>query len=243
NAFEVSATCGGSVVNTSGTQSGTHTATQHDTIRGTGAGTTELEFVNGILMNKNAITNGPGADRGTYVGTIRTNGSSQVDMIFGGPGSAGGESTILGIWNMYNRRTASLVNFDNTDTWNYTTASYRVKNGNVNNRIQFLVGYQGDGFDALNSIVVVNTSAFIDELAAIGLNRSTAPVAGSATGYVQNPGASVRGGAVATFRGMAPLGFNYVAPLEYSTASGTTTWYGDNGGTLQLSSFEMTTTF
>src|SRR5436853_574503 len=97
-------------------------STQNTTLRGTGAGTTELEFVAGILMNKAAITNGPGADRGTYVGSIRTNASSTVDVIFGGVGAAGGESSVLGLWNMYNRRLVDLVNVDNTDSWNYTTS-------------------------------------------------------------------------------------------------------------------------
>lgn len=50
-----------------------------DTARGTGAGTTELQRVNGIWTNKVAITNGPAAGMGTYVGTIRTDGSSQAN--------------------------------------------------------------------------------------------------------------------------------------------------------------------
>jgi hypothetical protein len=70
-----------------------------DTARGTGAGTTELELVNGIYLNKVAITNGPAANRGTYLGTIRTNGSATVDVILGGTGAAGGESSTYGVWN------------------------------------------------------------------------------------------------------------------------------------------------
>ena len=58
-----------------------------DTARGTGAGTTELQLLNGILTNKNAITNGPAANKGTYVGTVRTNGSSQVDFQLAGMGT------------------------------------------------------------------------------------------------------------------------------------------------------------
>ncbi|MBU6163192.1 MAG: hypothetical protein KGO50_18930, partial [Myxococcales bacterium] len=41
-----------------------------DTARGAGAGTTELVRVQGVLLNANNITNGPAAQRGTYVGTI-----------------------------------------------------------------------------------------------------------------------------------------------------------------------------
>jgi hypothetical protein len=203
-----------------------------DTSRGTGAGTTELEFVNGLLMNKNAITNGPGADRGTYVGTVRTNGTSTIDMIFGGVGAAGGESTILGIWNMYNRRFVTLVNFDNTDSWNYTTASYRVKNGNNNNKISFVVGWQGDGLSAINAgCAYNNTTTSVGARVGIGVNSTTNMAVGSSTGFARNSGASARlGFPPAHYVAPAPLGFNYVAPLEYSAATGTGTFYGDDGG-------------
>lgn len=243
NAFEVSTSCGGSAVNTSGTQSGTHTATQHDTIRGTGAGTTELEFVNGILMNKNAITNGPAADRGTYVGTIRTNGSSQVDMIFGGAGAAGGESTVAGIWNMYNRRTVTLVNFDNTDTWNYTTNTARVKDGNVNNRIQYLTGYQGDGIYAINSAQTSDTNSGVAAIAGVGANSMSAFATGSAVGRNDVAGSTVQTTCTGFYGGIAPLGFAYVAPLEQSGATGTRTWDGDGGGTVNVSTFIATVTY
>ncbi|HEX7796064.1 MAG TPA: hypothetical protein VF456_17000 [Vicinamibacterales bacterium] len=214
-----------------------------DTARGTGAGTTELEFVNGILMNKNAITNGPGADRGTYVGTIRTNGTATVDVIFGGTGAAGGESTIVGIWNMYNRRLASLINFDNTDTWTYTTDTFRVRNNNNNNKIQFVIGWQGDGIDATNLAYASNTTVQVYFVAGVGVNSTTAAATGSATGSARSIGSGQLMSLVGKYAGMAPLGFGYVAPLERAQASGTCTFYGDNGGTEFMSSFFLTTMF
>jgi len=243
NAFEVSTTVGGAAVNTSGTQSGTHTMTQHTTVRGTGAGTTELQFVSGILTNKNAITNGPAANKGTYVGTIRTNASSQVDLILGGVGVVGGESTALGLWNMYNRSTVPLVNFDTTDSWQYTIATWRMKNaaatGNgFNNRIQVLVGYQGDAWDAINNQISGNTVAAAP-MSGIGLNTSTALALGSSTGQH----GVITHSAPAAYRGFAPLGANYLAPIEYSTASGVTTWFGDAGGLTSYSVFSLMTTF
>lgn len=217
-----------------------------DTSRGTGAGTTELEFVNGILMNKNAITNGPGADRGTYVGTVRSNGSASIDMIFGGAGAAGGESTILGIWNMYNRRHVDLVNFDNTDSWNYTTATVRLKNAGASttaNRITFVIGFQGDGLLAINNALSSNSAANTARIAGIGLNSTTGFATGSSSGQVGGVALGSVIPAICHYATMAPLGFNYVAPLEWSVASGVTTWYGDNGGVLTLSTFTMSTLF
>jgi hypothetical protein len=57
-----------------------------------------------ILLNSVAITNGPAASRGTYVGTTRSNGSSQLDWIVGGSAS-GGTAAFLWVWNAYNRVT------------------------------------------------------------------------------------------------------------------------------------------
>ena len=51
-----------------------------DTVR---SATTEndLTRINGVPVNLNAITNGPAAGRGTYVGTVRSDGSSQINWI------------------------------------------------------------------------------------------------------------------------------------------------------------------
>lgn len=217
-----------------------------DTARGTGAGTTELEFVDGILMNKNAITNGPGADMGVYVGTIRTNGTSTIDMIFGGAGGAGGEGTIVGIWNYYNQKLISLANFDTTDNWNYTTATWRLKNAGAStelNKIKFINGYLGNGISAWNNVLARNSSANIVFRAGIGLNTTTTPSFGCGISIFTTALVSTSIGGSSSYAGVAPLGFNYVAPLEYSNASGTTTWIGDNGGTDVLSCFTALTVF
>lgn len=106
NTFYLSTTLANNItstyVATSGTQSGVHTAFNFTSVRGTGAGTTELEMVNGIWVNKNAITNGPAARYGTYVGSAYTNGSSQIDFKFGSNAANFGEA-FIGIWNAYNR--------------------------------------------------------------------------------------------------------------------------------------------
>ncbi len=245
NAFEVSTSVNGSAVNTSGTQSGTHTATQNTTVRGSGAGTTELEYVKGILLNKNAITNGPGADRGTYVGTIRTNSSSQVDMIFVGTGAAGGDASVIGIWNTYNRRLITAANLDNTDSWNYTTATYRIKDNNAANRILVLAGLAEDGLQAVNDTSWSNTSSPVGVECTIGVDGMTAWATASTIGRSVNASTGSVNTMTAHWQGVTSLGLHYYAPLEASTATGTTTWYGDNGGSALVgrSMFYVLTTF
>jgi len=107
----------GTFIATSGTQSGVHTGANYTVDRGTGAGTSELERVDGIWVNKHDIANGPAAQRGTWVGTIYCNGSSQMDFKLGSVASGFGEA-IIGIWNAYNRVKVSGTIGTTTSTWN-----------------------------------------------------------------------------------------------------------------------------
>jgi len=92
NSFKLSSSLANQVasifVNTSGAQSGVHTAENCTTVRGVGVGTSELDRIDGIWVNKYDIINGPAARRGTYVGTCLTDGSSQVNWQRGGLPSA-----------------------------------------------------------------------------------------------------------------------------------------------------------
>jgi len=113
-----------------------------NTARGTGAGTTELVLTKGIYLNANSITNGPAASRGTYVGTIRTNGTSTVDYIIGGTAN-GGVAGSLGVWNMYNRNLAVAQSIDNT-SYTYSTGAIRQAHASTGNQISVLAGLNVD---------------------------------------------------------------------------------------------------
>ncbi|MGE0022749.1 MAG: DUF2793 domain-containing protein [Hyphomicrobium sp.] len=116
------------------------------TVRGTGSGSTELERVQGVLVNKHAISNGPAAQRGTYVGTVRSNGSAQIDWIISGTGA------MLGVWNAYNRAPVSAQNFF-TATRSTTSTSLVELNSEI--RIKFVTGDTAMGlasFEGYSSI-------------------------------------------------------------------------------------------
>jgi hypothetical protein len=102
-----------------------------------------LTMVNGILLNSAAITNGPAALRGTYVGTIRSNAASQIDYIFGGS-AAGGTAAFLGVWNVYNRVDVMPAVTDQ-NTWTYSSATVRQADNSAGNRISFVSGLAEDG--------------------------------------------------------------------------------------------------
>lgn len=146
----------GTFIASSGSQSGVHTAENYTTARGAGAATTELERLDGIWVNKYDIANGPAARRGTYVGTIYTNASAQIDFKFGGA-AIGGDEAIIGLWNAYNRIDAKSQITITTASWpalapwhafnNYATARATMVSGlaedAINGRAQAAIGYDG----------------------------------------------------------------------------------------------------
>lgn len=159
----VSATPGGSAINTTGSQSGVHTATYgDDTGVGYRSGTTSLTSVNGILLNTSTITNGPAASRGTYVGTVRSDASSTLNMTFGTTTTGGGPS-LLTVFNQYNQVPVLGKVGDNTASWNYTTATWRMMDNSAGNRVSMLFGTQSNPISVnrgFNATLVATQGAF-----------------------------------------------------------------------------------
>lgn len=204
-----------------------------DTSRGTGAGTTELQKVFGVWLNKVTITNGPAANRGTYVGTIRTNGSSQVDYIFGAV-AANGTAASFGVWNFYNRLPVTTFIGDTTDSWTYSTATWRAANASNTMRCSYVAGFNETIVNAVhaasgnnssnNSAVAVGVDVTNDYTGNSGWTGSTAnvPFFGSYAGY---PG----------------IGFHFVQAVEYASGA-TGTFFGDGGATWLQSGLTVTLT-
>jgi len=187
-----------------------------DTARSTG---TALTMVNGILLNSNAITNGPAASRGTYVGTTRSNGSAQLDFIFGSIAAGGGYSW-LGVWNTYNRRPAMMLTQD-TGGWAYTTATWRAANNSGNNRISFVQGLVEDGVEGSYSALALSTSSGVQLGISIGLDATNAIGAGASsytTFFASTSNNQISG--VAHYHGYPGLGFHYLQAIEYGGTSG-----------------------
>lgn len=199
-----------------------------DTARGTGAGTTELERVNGILVNKIAITNGPAAQRGTYVGTVRSDGSSQINWQPGAV-AASGTAALLCVWNAHNRVRATTLIGDTTDNWTYSTATIRPANNSTTMRVSFVQGLQEDSFSGDYRVSIADAGGGTG-IAGIGYN-STSTFSGRRVSATNPPGNSADLGGTHTVQA---LGFNYMQACEYGVA-GTILWVGDAGGSLQQS--------
>lgn len=207
------------VWNDSGTLQATRgPAWTSDTARGTGAGTTELELFEGRYVNKVAITNGPAARRGLYVGTVRSDGSAQIN------------DTLAKryVWNNYNRVSREMMVVESTNTWTYSTASFRQANGNATNQLDYVVGLDEE---AVSCIAVGNASNDSGGVVAVsmGIGVDSTTVDSSLIRSPGNAFGSVALTHIATYTGHPGIGRHYLAWLEYSAATPTTTWYGDNG--------------
>jgi hypothetical protein len=193
-----------------------------DTARGTGAGTTELEMVNGFLVNKVAITNGPDARYGLYVGTVRSNGSSQIDWIFGAIG-VGGTAGSFGVWNAYNRLAVSTMVRDSTNSWTYSTAAWRAANNSLTMRVSMIRGLNETPVQAQYMSLMSASSGGNNQVIGIGVDSTTA--FSGITGFVNQTNAA---SGIAAYADLPGLGWHYLSAIEYC-ASGTGTHNGDAG--------------
>ena len=190
------------------------------TSRGTGAGTAEIEVVNGFEVNKVAVTNGPGAQRGLVVGTIYVNSSGGVTLSYGGT-AVGGTEAIVQIRNRYNRVPISLRVSDSTDSWSYTTASWRQVNGASTMRASLMTGDASTGVFAVHAHVAGTSSA----TARMGIGVDSTTAISGTTGSHAALSASTQ---TAVYAGHLSLGYHYLAALELGGTG--VTFYGDAGG-------------
>jgi hypothetical protein len=194
-----------------------------DTSRGTGAGTTEVEYVNGVRVNKYAITNGPGAQRGRLVGWWRSNGSSQMDWKLGSLASGGGEATLFG-GNENNRVAFGPLVRDSADSWTYSTATWRAANSNNTMRISVFRGADEDTCQIVYSALML-ANAVVNGSVAVGLDSTSGGfLLAAASGNVIGTFSP----AVAFYEGAPGLGYHYFQALEYATGA-SVNFYGDAG--------------
>ena len=206
-----------------------------DTARGTGAGTTELEYKVNIRTNKVSMTARFGsatgntvtvaANQGTYLGSVRMTATGQTE-----------DSAVKRfLWNTYNRVPRKLLRKDTTDNWTYSTAAYQQANASAANQVEALRGLDEDAVELAASSVVINSTATTRTVyAAIGLDSTTVKASDSINSFATIANLTSAGARQisAHYRGAPGLGYHYLAWLEYGGGADTQTWYGDNAATL-----------
>lgn len=206
--------------------------------RGTGASTSELTRVKGLYVNAVSMTgrNGAttytiGANLATYLGSIFIDGTAgQVTCH-----TAYGQSRKWGVWNAYNRTPIILRAGDATASWTYTTATIRAANGASANSITVFSGLPEEIYDFAYSAKATNANAGPETRAGIGFNSTTAFSGYNGARFVTtNDLGTPDPPSIPTsnYTAVPSIGMNTVTALEYSSASGTTTWYGTEANML-----------
>jgi hypothetical protein len=137
------------------------------------------------------------------------------------------------LWNQYNRMARPMSVIEATDTWTYTLATWRQARATTTNQLDVVCGNAEDSIDIGVVASASNTAASIDRMVSIGPDSTTVPAPTALRGFsaMEDDGA---GGAAklhvwATLKVTVAVGRHFYTWMEWSVATGTTTWYGDNG--------------
>ncbi|SEC59285.1 hypothetical protein SAMN05519104_1677 [Rhizobiales bacterium GAS188] len=200
--------------------------------RGTGAGGSAQTRVNGILTNTVAITNGPAAGFGTYVGTIATDsGGGTVSWSRGGSASGGTPAT-LNVWNMFNRIAVTASVIDSGANYTYTSVTVRQARNSAGNQISIVAGQQEDGVQV--SYGARGATAAVSAAGAIwGIGLDTTTAFSIAFAEVTSNSAAATNMAFACAGTLFPgLGVHVISANEESDGANANTFNFSSNGTL-----------
>lgn len=186
-----------------------------------------------VLATQDGVLCKTGALDRRYLGSIRTKTASQCyDTV-----------SFRHLWNYYNRIPCQMQNTtETTDTWTYTTNAFRQARASTTNQLDFIVGVSEDVVESAVFGSAANTGAAVLVTVGIGLD-STSTNSASLTSAGNTPVASGYVITTANYKGYPGIGRHILTWLEYSGASGTTTWYGDGGAPSQIQNGIFGTTF
>jgi hypothetical protein len=199
-----------------------------DSARGTGAGTTELTRVSGYRVNANAITNGPAANRGLYVGTIRTNGTTTLDMFTAASGTGTGCLSSLHVWNYYNRVAFGCMSKDTSGSHTYSSTTVRMRNNNASAKIQFIAGL---GLDCMHATLETTLSGTATSRAYAHLSYDL--TTGVDVSLITDGGSTGTAWRACTYLYGPPTGgYHYLAATEKAEVAGQVCTFYDGDGWL-----------
>jgi hypothetical protein len=196
------------------------------------SGTVTLEFLDWTnattrataLVRQDGIWCKTGALTRRYVGSCRPRSATAFAWTRGGVDAP----AKFDLFNADNRVNAPFSLIASTDSWTYTTATWRQAQASLSYQVDIMVGLQEEGFFADLACMASNATANVDREVGIGFD-STSAFTGICNGHSSNTssgtGTFMMTAAIAN---LPAIGRHFYAWLEISTATGTTTWYGDN---------------
>ena len=208
------------------------------------AGVVTLEFLDWTnattrataLVRQDGVWCKTGSLTRRYVGTCRARSATTFHWV-----QAGVDLPCkFDLYNSDNRVAMSFLLKATTDTWTYTTATWRQIQASANYQVDIMAGLQEESFQAEVQSTSRNSTISINRSSGIGYDATTA-FTGTAAGAC-NTVASQNAGTQARISNLPVVGRHYYAWLEHSAATGTCTWVGDDGGLLLQSGMTGTWT-
>jgi hypothetical protein len=193
--------------------------------RGTGAGTTQLQMVNGIWTNENSMTCRYGnvsgntltcaANQCTFVGTMRATANGQTEHRCQSYSTAGGGPAVIGVSNAYNMVPVMCSEADTNSSWTYTGSSWRAADNSTSNSVSFISPLAQNPFDeryinnASNSTAGDQTYIGVSQIdSSTGVYRDA--LLGAPTNTVADNWQTLD----AEFAGYCSLGYHTFYPVE-----------------------------
>lgn len=165
-----------------------------------------------------------------FLGTYRTTGAGQTEDSF----------AKRFVSNRFNREPRPMRVVEATDTWPYTTDTYRQANAAVANQLAVVVGLPEVPISVRIESFVQNSTLSAsnsDVAVAIGQDSTTTAVTGGAPGAAGIYVAAITTALHASYEGFPTVGYHFYVWLERSNVSaGVTTWLGDNGNAARTQS-------
>ena len=159
------------------------------------------------------------------VGTMRASANGQCTVQFNPASASGGANTVIGLYNVFNRRTVVAESEDSAASWTYSTATWRPSDNSTSNRISWLDGL-GDinVFAFFQDALGVLTSAGRGNVG-IDFNSTTAaPNVCIFADALTASGTAIAGVTAGNFKGTQ--GYNYAQAMEIGDGANTTTFFG-----------------
>lgn len=219
------------VINDSGTRRlASSVAWSGDTTIGTGAGTAETEIFEGRLVNKVAMTVRFGSVSGNTVSVA----ARQMTIIGGFRASADGQTedsfAKRFLSNIFLTSRRPMKATETTDTWTYSTSSFRQANGASANRLQYFSAAAGMEVHAIAAGAAITSTATARTVATgIGIDSTTVNSASFNVGL--NTINTIFAAMTAVYNGYPGIGYHAVNWLEFGGGTDTQTWLGDGGST------------
>lgn len=190
----------------------------------TNAWTNDTTRATAIALQDGVYVEDSGLRTRRYLGSFRTTGVS---------GQTEDSAAKRYLWNYANRVDRPMVVIEATNSWTYTTATYRQANAATANQLDFVVGVSEDAVQANVFGMFQQTDVNIQAGVAIGFDSTSAPATNCVRDYVPNWGSTRNMPIKASVTLIPAVGRHTLVWLEISEAgTGTTTFLGDNGGSV-----------